>query len=131
MLTAGDSHAPTQMKHGFYGLEENQWRWVAAKFGVTLAAPPSAAAQLELKGALPESVFAKLGAVKLTASVGGKALEPETLSQAGKFTFTRDLAPGSFGPGPVEIEFTTDKALPPSAADRRELALIISSIGLK
>src|SRR6185312_6615458 len=54
-----DEHASAYMLHGFSGLEDNQWRWVGNKFGVTLAEPKDAAkngARLELKFAYPEVV---------------------------------------------------------------------------
>jgi hypothetical protein len=123
-----DPQAATQMTHGVYGLE-NGWRWVASKFGVTLAAPAgSGAAQLELKFALPAAVSDRLGAVTLSATVNGKALTPETYKTSGSQVYTRDVGP--VGPGPVVIEFSTDKALPPGGTDVRELALIVTHVGL-
>lgn len=131
-LDMSDPRMATQMTQGFHSLESGSWRWVASKFGVTLSPPDGTArgAQLELKFSLPASVFDKLGAVTLSATVAGKALPPETLSSAGAYTYTRDLAAGTFGPGPVTIEFSTDKALPPAGADVRELALIVTHVGL-
>lgn len=130
-FSMSDPQAAAQMTHGFYSLE-NGWRWVASKFGVTLAPPegPERAAQLELKLALPAGVFDRLGAVTLSATVDGKALAPETFSAAGNQTYTRELPAGTFGPGPVAIEFSTDKALPPGGGDARELALIVTRVGL-
>jgi hypothetical protein len=126
-----DPQAPTQMTHGFYGLE-NGWRWVASKFGVTLAPPDpdGRPGQLELKFALPAAVFDRMGAVTLSASVNGTPLTPETYSTPGNQVYTRELAAGTFGPGPVAVEFSTDKALPPGNGDARELALIVTHVGL-
>lgn len=121
-----DPQAPTQMTHGFHALE-NGWRWVASKFGVTLAAP-GASATLELKFSLPAAVFDRMGAVTLSATVNGKPLEPETFKSAGNQVYTRDA--GTVGPGPVTIEFATDKALPPGNGDARELALIVTRVSL-
>ncbi len=71
----------------FNGLEDNnQWRWVAGKFGVTLAEPEGAVqkgARLELKFAYPEAAFSKLGPLTLSASVNGQPLLPETYKAQG------------------------------------------------
>jgi hypothetical protein len=123
-----DAQAAAQITHGFHGLE-NGWRWVASKFGVTLSPPESAAAQLELKFALPAAVSDRMGAVTLSATVNGKPLTPETYKTPGNQVYTRDV--GMVGPGPVTIEFSTDKSLPPGNGDARELALIVTHVTLK
>ncbi|MEO5926130.1 MAG: hypothetical protein ABIR70_20075 [Bryobacteraceae bacterium] len=128
----GMADAPAaQMTHGFHGLE-NGWRWVASKFGVTLSPPDLAgkAAQLELKFALPSAVFDRMGAVTLSATVNGKPLPSQKYSSAGNQVYSQELAAGTFGPGPVTVEFSTDKALPPGNGDARELALIVTHVGL-
>ena len=122
-----DPQAAKQMTHGFYGLE-NGWRWVASNFGVTLAPPEGAATQLELQLVLPATVLERLGAVTLSATVNGTALAPATYKTSGSQVYTRDV--GKVGPGPVNVEFSTDKALPPGEIDVRELALIVSHVGL-
>jgi hypothetical protein len=124
-----DPQAEAQMTHGFHALE-NGWRWVASKFGVTLASPGNSPTQLELKFALPPAVSDRLGAVTLSATVNGNALAPQTYSEPGNQTYVRDLPAGTFGPGPVTVEFSTDKALPPGNVDIRELALIVTHVGL-
>jgi len=131
-FTMTDANAETQMTHGFHAVENGRWRWVASKFGVTLALPAGAerGAQLELKFALPASVFDRLGPVTLKATADGKPLAPETFSAAGDYTYTKELAAGTVGPGAVAIEFSTDKAIPPGEKDIRELALIVTQVGL-
>lgn len=124
----GDPQATNQITHGFYSLE-NGWRWVGSKFGVNLAPPEGVnGAQLELKFALPAAVSDRLGAVTLSATVNGTALAPETYKVSGNQVYTRDV--GKAGPGPVAIEFSTDKALPPTGTDVRELALIVTHVAL-
>jgi hypothetical protein len=128
-----DKEAAAYMLHGFHNLEENQWRWVGSKFGVTLAEPADAAkngARLELKFAYPEAAAKKLGALMLSATVNGQPVLPETYKTQGKYTYARDLAGSTFHGGPVTIEFVTDKALPPSAGDARELSIIVTEVGL-
>lgn len=123
-----DPQAAAQITHGFYSVE-NGWRWVESKFGVTLAPPAGTSAQLELKFAVPAAVSDRLGAVTLSATVNGKALAPETYKTSGNQVYTRDL--GVVGPGPVSVEFVSDKFLPPGNGDARELALIVTRVGLK
>ncbi len=128
-----DEQASAYMLHGFHNLEENQWRWVGSKFGVTLAEPVDAAkngARLELKFAYPEAAAKKLGALTLSATVNGQPLLPETYRTQGKYTYARDLGGSTFHGGPVTIEFATDKALPPGAVDARELSVIVTEVGL-
>jgi len=126
-----DPKAAVHLTHGFYALEGNHWRWTAGRFGVVLAPPAGAyrGARLDLKFTIPD-VIAKLGAVTLSASVGGTALAPETYPKSGEQTYSRDLPASAFGGGPVAIEFQSDKALAPGTGDARELALIVVSVGL-
>jgi hypothetical protein len=128
-----DEHAAAYILHGFYGLEEGQWRWVSSKFGVTLAEPIDAAkdgARLELKFTYPEAAAKQLGALTLSGTVNGQPLLPETYKTQGKYTYTRDLAGSTFHGGPVTVEFATDKALPQSPPDVRELSIIVTEAGL-
>lgn len=132
-FNVGDEQASVYMLHGFSGLEEKQWRWVGTKFGVTLGEPMDAAkngARLELKFAYPEAAFKKMGPVTLTATVNGQALLPETYNSQGRHTYARDLGGSTFHGGPVTVEFTTDKALPPNPPDVRELSVVVTDVGL-
>ena len=129
-VAVSDEHASAQLTHGFHALE-NGWRWTASKFGLALASTdPAKSSQLELKLALPQAVFDRVGAVTLSATVNGKPLPSQTFSTAGKTTYTQEVPAGTFGAGPVTVEFTTDKSLPPGNGDARELALIVTSVAL-
>jgi hypothetical protein len=132
-LEAGDPRAPVQLTRGFHGLEQNSWRWTAGRFSVVLAPPEGAAekgARLELKLHLPEVVVSRVGAVTLSASAGGERLAPQTYAASGDYVYARDIPARIFGSGAIPIEFATDKALPATADDNRELALIVTSVGL-
>jgi hypothetical protein len=122
-----------QLTSGFYGLEAKAWRWSAKQFSVTLR-PPAHAAQL---GAVlvvhltyPASSFAKLGQIMLTASLGGTALEPATYPAAGDFIFRREVPADLLAGDAVRVDFSLDKAIPPGDVDKRELGLVVSSVGL-
>jgi len=129
----GDPKSDTQLVSGFYAIEQNAWRWTAQRFSVVLR-PPAGGAQrgatLNLQLTVPDPTIAKLKTVALSASIGGTMLPPETYSQPGQYTYTRDVAPNLLESEAVRIDFQLDKALPPGAADARELGVIAASVGL-
>ncbi|MGA2131405.1 MAG: hypothetical protein ABSH50_03745 [Bryobacteraceae bacterium] len=134
VVATADTQAATQLVSGFYGIEQNSWRWTAGKFEVVLRPPRSAStkgATLQLKFALPEVALAKMKGVSLAASVNGTALLPEKYSQAGQYTYARDVPPALLGGEIARVDFSVDKTMPPSPADRRELGLVVSMVGLQ
>ena len=44
MVATADPHAAAQLLTGFYGIEQNSWRWTAGRFSVVLRPPRTAAA---------------------------------------------------------------------------------------
>ena len=133
VLPVDDPHAAAQLVRGFHSLEGNPWRWTAGKFSVILRPPPEAAldgAKLELKLNIPDVVISKLGAVTLSATAAGSPLAPEKYTEPGNHVYTRDVPASALAGDSVNIEFATDKAMPPGATEKRELALIVTSIGL-
>jgi len=130
----GDPRVETQLINGFYGIEQNSWRWTARQFSLVLRPPFGATekgATLQVRLSVPDPVIAKLKTVSLSASVNGHQLPPETYTQAGEYTYTRDVPAGSLSGDSVKVEFQLDKAMPPSGADMRELGVVVSSIGLE
>jgi len=134
VVAVADPHTATQLVSGFYGVEANSWRWTAGRFSVLLRPPRSAAANgatLQLKFTLPDVAMAKMKAVSLSAFVNGTALAPESYTQAGQFTYSRDV-PASLLAGDVaRVDFSMDKTMPPSAADHRELGLVVTLVGFQ
>lgn len=130
----GDATASKQLLKGFYAPEDGSWRWTAGSFSIALRPPDGAAqrgATLTFAVSVPEAVVQKTGPVTLTASIGDKVLNTATWSKSGTYTFTADVPPDLLQSDSVRIDFKTDKNLPPSpTGDRRELALIATSIGL-
>jgi len=127
-----DPRISSQLISGFYGIEGDSWRWTAGKFTVLLRPPRTAAqkgAVLQLKFALPEPVIGKLKTVSLGATINGTALPPQTYTQSGEYTYSRDVPPNLLGGEAVKVEFALDKALPPSGSDQRELGLVVSAVG--
>ncbi len=140
VVAMNDAAVAGQLKSGFYGLEVGTWRWTARSFAVELAPPADAAtkgARLHLNFTIPDAAIAKLGPIQVGARLSsagelGMTLEPEHYAAAGSYDYARDIDAGAFQrKGPVTVEFTCDKAIPPTGDDRRELALIAVSVGLE
>jgi hypothetical protein len=123
-----------QLISGFYGVEENKWRWTAKQFTVGLGPPPGAGqrgAKLVVQLYIPDGHVEKLGPVKLRAEAGGKALAPETFDKGGSFTYARDVPAATLDTNLLPVTFTLDKAMPPSPGDGRELGAVVTAIGLE
>jgi hypothetical protein len=134
VVATADPHAVKQLVSGFYGVDQNSWRWTAGRFSVLLRPPRTAAtngAILQLKLAIPDVALAKIKGVTLSAYVNGTALTPETYTQAGQFTYSRDVLSSLLGGDVARIDFSLDKTMPPTASDRRELGVVVSMIGFQ
>ena len=133
VVQVDDPRASTQLVSGFYSLEGNPWRWTAARFSAELKPPPGAAengAKLELKLNIPDVVIKNLGTITLSASAGGARLTPQKFTETGNYVYTVDV-PAEFLRGDsVTIDFSTDRAIPAGKIEQRELAVIVSSVGL-
>jgi hypothetical protein len=129
----GDPRTGNQLVSGFYGIEQNAWRWTGRRFSVVLR-PPSGAAQkgatLRLRLTVPPVIVEKLKTISLSATIGGSTLPPETYTQAGDYTYTRDVAPALLGGESVRVDFQLDKSVPPSGTDLRDLGVVALSAGL-
>jgi hypothetical protein len=133
VINVADPADSAQLVRGFSNVEADAWRWSTSKFSVVLRPPPGAAqngAKLELNFTLHDAVVSKLGPVTVTATVNGTPVAAETFSAPGDFTYSHEVPPSALGSDVVTVEFSTDKALPPTEKDKRELALIVKTIGL-
>lgn len=133
VVNLGNPEASNQLLEGFYKIEGGSWRWTKKRFSVILAPPPGSAskgAELVMRFAVPPPVINKLGPVTISAKIGSLVLAPETCKQAGLHTYRRDLGTRALASDAITVTFSLDKFLPPSNTDRRELGIIVSSIGL-
>ncbi len=134
VVATADPQAATQLISGFYGIEQNSWRWTAPRFGVALRPPRSAStngATLQLRFTIPEVAMPRMKGVTLSAYVAGTALPPETYNQAGQFTYARDVPANLLNGESVRVDFAVDKTMAPTAADRRELGLVVLLVGFQ
>jgi hypothetical protein len=133
VINVADPRGSVQLTRGFHGLENQSWRWTMKNFTATLR-PPAASAQkgakLELKFTIPEVMFNRVGAMTLDARINGNDLGPQTFSSAGDYTYTRDVPASALLSDAVAVDFAVDKGLPPGDPDPRELAVIVTSVGL-
>jgi len=132
-LEMRDPAIASQLLKGFYKVEDS-WRWTAGQFSVLLGIPKGASTTggiLKLNFAIPEAVLSRVHQQTISASINGKPLPPETFHTSGRQTYTRPIPPELLSGQGVQVDFTVDPILPPGSADRRELAVIASSISLE
>jgi hypothetical protein len=134
VVAVANPHAERQLVSGFWGVENNAWRWTKHNFVVLLMPPPDAAqngAALELRFAVMDGVIARRQSVTLTAAIGDTALPPETYTESGNYLYRRDVPAAAFATGTsVKVAFATDKFLRAGEVEGRELALVVTSAGL-
>jgi hypothetical protein len=133
-IFSGDPNVASHFVKGFWGVEDNSWRWTSKDFSVDLSAPlhsDERGAQLVMKLAIPDPVIQKLNSIQLSASIDGYKPDPQTFTKSGQYTYTRDVPPEKLrNAESVRIDFSLDHALPPDANDQRELGIIVSEVGL-
>ena len=133
VVNVADPAGTVQLASGFFGLESDAWRWTARKFTVVLRPPEGASkngARLELHLNVPAVVVNRVGPIAVSAEIGGTVLPAERYERMGDYVYARDIDSSLLRASAVAIRFSTDKALPPAGADTRELALIVTSVGL-
>lgn len=132
LVRTGDPKVSAQLLSGFYGIENNAWRWTSGKFSVLLRTPPIAAAQggvLAFAFSIPDVSLQKLKSITITASVNGTKLKSMTYDMPGAGTFTADVPAALLTGDSVRVDFALDKTVPPGI-DKRELGVVATSISI-
>ncbi len=127
-LKTGDASHASQLE-GFYQIEAGGWRWTRREFAITLGSPkpaPGATARLAVELYVPGGQIP----ITISAQVNHHPLKSETYRQTGTYTFTRDLEPAWLMADSNRVEFSLDKATAPSAADGRELGVVVVSASI-
>ena len=101
-----------ELLDGWHSPEDSGWRWVSSRFSLT--APRSGKLSIELF--VPDAIIERFGSITLLSERGRMRY-----TQPGLHRFETELAEG-------HTILHTDAALPASANDPRELALIIASV---
>lgn len=114
-----------ELVEGWHAVEDGRWRWTERRFSVVLPAPRGGAATLQFRFTLPDAVIERLHQVTLTATVNGAILAPQTYTTRGEHAYIRHLAALPAG-DTVRVDFELDRALAPTAADARELGLLVA-----
>lgn len=116
---------------GWHDAEERGARWTEKRFSVGFRLPPTdLLPRIRLHFFLPGSSIERLGSVTIEARVKNTVLAKETFSAAGQHVYARDLPPGLFDGGMAQFDFELDRTIPPGEADRRELGIVVTAIGL-
>ncbi len=133
MLNIADPRADKQLVKGFFPVEGNG-RWTTRTFSATLKPPPTAArkgAVLLLRFGIPGPSMDRLHSIQVSASVGGVALAPEQYTKAGEYSYIRNVPPGALRGQTATVDFALDKALPANATERRELGVVVLTVGFE
>lgn len=133
-ISTADPVTAAQLIRGFYDLDHNAWRWTQKNFSVTLGAPRGSAqkgAVLALRFTLPQVLLQNLKFVTISAAITGFKLPVQGFSKTGENIYRQDVPAQAFHDNSVQVDFFLDKTLPPSAADSRDLGIIVSEIGLE
>jgi hypothetical protein len=133
-ISMGNLAHARQLGKGFYAVEDGAWRWTQGKFAVLLRPPLQAetrGATLVMKATIPPAVIDKLKDVTLTTLVNGTRLKTVQYDKSGAVVIRLDVPPQAFQGDNATAEFVLDKVLPPRSDDRRELGLIVTSIGFE
>jgi hypothetical protein len=134
VVAMGDAAAAGQLLSGFHSIEAGAWRWTERRFSISLARPLHAdqsGATLTVRLTVPPVSIEKLKSLQLSATVNGKALDPETYTAPGEYIYRRALPASLLSGDPVRVDFSLDKAIPPGTADLRELGIVVLAIGLE
>jgi len=132
VIEVADPRASSQLLRGFYPIEAAGWRWTGRQFAVSLRAPLAArAATLTLKFAVPDVVMNKLKSMTLSATVNGVALLKQTYTKPGNLVYAQEVPASALKGEALTVEFALDKAYGPSEQDRRELGLVVTTVGVE
>lgn len=133
MLSVFDPRADKQLTKGFFPIE-GPGRWTGRVFSVILKPPPTAAkkgAILLLRAGIPGPSIAIVHSISVSAVVNGVALAPEEFMRAGDFDYVREVPASAFHADHATVAFALDKAVPPTGSERRELGVVLKTVGFE
>ncbi len=133
-LDMGDPASDAQLLTGFYGVEENAWRWTAKNFSAVLKPPPGSdqnGANLTLRVYVSPGQLEALGPMTLRGDMNGYPLGPRVFQTPGRYVYSERAPAQALRAGLVLVNFELDKAANGVKVDRRELGVVVSFVGLE
>ncbi len=132
VMLSADSRSARQIE-GFHPIDQGVHRWTKRLFAVKLGPPDSASGlmRFKLRFYIPPSSIEKLGPMTLAVRLGSHDLMPETFRTGDEHSYQREFPADWLQPGGTRVEFALDKVLAPSAADRRELGIVVMSAAIE
>ena len=115
--------ANLELLAGWHESEETGWRWTRRDFAVRLRGHGTT---LTMQLFVPAESLQRLGPLTLSATAGGRDLEPAVYETPGIHTLVRRL--DTAASGGLTLRFHLSAALPPDADDDRERGVIVGSI---
>jgi hypothetical protein len=131
-LIVGDPKYENQLE-GFHEIEEGGQRWTKQQFAIILAPPLSAEnAKFVADIYVPDASIEKLGAITLTARLGGRTIGTMVFSKPGSHTFIVDsIEAAKLIAQKNRIDFMLDKAFSRDSEYARELGIVIRDARLE
>ena len=133
-LVVGAPRSSYRLLSGFYGAEQNRWRWTGRTFAVSLSGGEDLAEEsrrLVLHFAIPHEAARQLLPLEISAAIDGLELRPELFRNDGRQAFTRVIPGDVLARKEVAVSFSLNRWIPPTPSDRRELGIIVESIGFE
>ncbi len=133
-LNMADAASDAQLLAGFYDVEMNAWRWTAKNFSVVLKTPFGAdqgGANLRVQLYVSPGQIQKLGPLTLNAEVNGFQLAPQTYPKSAQYTYSASVPSKVLTSDLALVNFRLDKVTKGVENDRRELGIVVSSVGLE
>jgi len=119
--------ANLELLDGWHESEETGWRWTRREFAVRIHGNGAA---LNMNVYVPEELLQRLGPLTLSATAGGRDLEPAVYETPGPHTLVRRLDAAAGG-AELLLQFRLSGALPPDQDDDRERGIIVTSIAVE
>jgi hypothetical protein len=112
--------------HSLHQIEQGAWRWSGRRFSIILA-NPGGGGEFELDLHIPAVAIQRLGTIGLTPFVDGRRLDTATYFSPGDQKLALAIQSDA---NPVVVHISLDRHLAGTAADPRDLGVIVKSAEL-
>lgn len=131
-INTGDVRTKPQLLSGWYAIEEGAWRWTAKEAQAVLATPQQSPVNFELRLFLPEAHVKQAGGpVIVSVLLDGNLFAEETYARGGGHTILKPVPAGSLPNPTTKVSFRLNRAVGPTAVDRRELGMVVQGFGFQ